>query len=253
MFLRHILGFECCALRVVSAVAAILLAQGATAQSKGYSSVPFGGTTFKVYTVKIDTYSVNRFELVQNTRDEAHGQVASRFSNSFLINGAIAEAGCNFIGLAVNKGKEINPINLSSGNGAFYMKPNGVFSVGAQKAEVVESNIYRSPADKTMAIQSGPMLIINGRMHPEFRENSTNRFYRSGVGVADVGGEQVVVFAVSNEPVNLFTAAAFFRDKFNCNNALSLQSSATVIELPFINATASNQQSKFCSYIVFRE
>ena len=229
----------------------------AQAQTRGYSSVPFGGTTFRAFTVKIDTYSVNRFELLQNTTDASHANilqsVKSRYGTCFLVNGAVAENGCAFIGLAVNKGAEIAPINLGSGNGAFFMKPNGILAIGVNGAEVVESSAYKNTQDKKMALQSGPMLLINGSIHPEFRATSTNRFYRSGVGVFTKNGESFLVFAVSNEPVNLYTAATFFRDKFGCNNALSLQSSATAASIPFMNENPDANNMKFCSYILYRE
>jgi uncharacterized protein YigE (DUF2233 family) len=227
------------------------------AQTRGYSSVPFAGTTFRAFTIKIDTYSVNRFELLQNTSDANHANMVrmakSRYGSCFLINGAVAETGCAFIGLAINQGTEISPLNLGNGNGAFFMKPNGVLSIDEKGAEIVESTNYKNSPTKKLALQSGPMLLINGRIHPEFRDNSTNRFYRSGVGLFTKNGETFLVFAVSNEPVNLYTAATFFKDKFGCNNALSLQSSATAADIPFMNANPAADNQKFCSYIVFKE
>jgi|GEM_PF-2491134 uncharacterized protein YigE (DUF2233 family) len=229
----------------------------ATSQTRGYSSIPYGGTTFRAYTIKIDSYSVKRFELLTNTSDASHANMVnmanSKYGKCFMINGALADNGCSFIGLAINNGSELAPINTNNGSGAFYMKPNGVFSVNHKTAEVVETNYYRAANDKHIAIQSGPMLLNNGSVHPEFRENSTNRYYRSGVGVFTKNGETFVVFAVSNEPINLYTAAKFFRDKFGCNNALSLQSSSAATDIPFINANANTSNMKFCNYILYRE
>jgi len=244
-------------IKTLTACLFLSLTFSAFSQTRGYSSIPFGGTTFRAYTVKIDTYSVKRFELLTNTSDASHANMVSsansKYGKCFLINGALADNGCSYIGLAVNDGTELSPLNLNSGSGAFYMKPNGVFSISSKTAEVVESNSYKASGDKKLAIQSGPMLLNNGSVHPEFRDNSTNRFYRSGVGVFTKNGETFVVFAVSNEPINLYTAATFFRDKFGCNNALSLQSSSTAADIPFMNANANAANMKFCNYILFRE
>ena len=54
------------------------------------------------------------------------------------------------------------------------------------------------------ATQSGPMLLINGAINPEFQENSANLKIRSGVGIID---DRNVVFVISNEPINFYDFA----------------------------------------------
>ena len=49
------------------------------------------------------------------------------------------------------------------------MKPNGIFYISAGKAAVAETQAFlkqRPQAD--LATQSGPMLVIDGRLHPRF-------------------------------------------------------------------------------------
>ena len=95
----------------------------------------------------------------------------------------------------------------------FYMTRN-------RSAHVVRSEAYIERDENVwLATQSGPMLVTNGQIHPEFREGSSNLNVRNGVGVLY---SRYVFFAISRQPVNLFDFASLFRDRLQCNNALYL-------------------------------
>ncbi|MEP9371395.1 phosphodiester glycosidase family protein [Mesorhizobium sp. KR1-2] len=123
------------------------------------------------------------------------------------------------VGLLVEDGRQTSPIDLSSGIGNFFMKPNGVFSVRADgTAAITESGAYAAapPAD-AFATQSGPLLVIDGQLHPRFEENGSSRYIRNGVGVRD---PQTVVLAISRQPVSFGSFGRLFRDALACPNAL---------------------------------
>lgn len=107
----------------------------------------------------------------------------------------------------------------------FYLLPNGVFYVDAKdKAHVTTTKDFWSDykEDKSsvkLATQSGPMLVIDGKMHDKFRNHSPNLNIRNGVGVMDNGK---VVFAISVGFVNFYDFASFYKDIFGCDNALYL-------------------------------
>jgi uncharacterized protein YigE (DUF2233 family) len=69
------------------------------------------------------------------------------------------------------------------------------------------------------ATQSGPMLIIDGALHPKFLIDATSRKRRNGVGVREDG---TVVFAISDSGVTFHEFATYFRDALDCPNALYL-------------------------------
>jgi len=84
-----------------------------------------------------------------------------------------------------------------------------------------------------LATQSGPMLVINGRLHPRFDRNSTSLKARNGVGVRADGK---VVFAISQAEVSFDAFARLFRDALNCPNALFLDGgSAASLYAPSFN------------------
>ena len=123
------------------------------------------------------------------------------------------------VGLLVENGHEAAPLNFTDGEGNFFLKPNGVFLVGKDgKAAVVETNAYAAAKPNVaFATQSGPMLVIDGRVHPRFEANGTSRHVRNGVGVRD---ENTVVLAISRSEVSLGSFARLFRDALHCPNAL---------------------------------
>ena len=124
------------------------------------------------------------------------------------------------VGLYVSDGREQSPLNIADGDGNFFLKPNGVFFIANDgSAGVFETTAFAvSNPEVRLATQSGPMLVIDGRIHPRFEQNGTSRFIRNGVGVPD--GARTVVLAISRSEVSLGSFARLFRDALGCRNAL---------------------------------
>lgn len=123
------------------------------------------------------------------------------------------------VGLLVEDGRQTSPIELADGFGNFFMKPNGVFSIGADgTAAISETSAYaaRMPA-AAFATQSGPLLVIDGKLHPRFEENGSSRYIRNGVGLRDA---HTVVLAISRKPLSFGSFGRVFRDALQCPDAL---------------------------------
>jgi uncharacterized protein YigE (DUF2233 family) len=152
----------------------------------------------------------------------------------FATNAGMFDPALKPVGLYVENERELVPANTRSGYGNFHMKPNGVFYVSGNRAGVAETQTFlkqRPHAD--LATQSGPMLVINGRLHPRFDRRSTSLKARSGVGVR---GDGKVVFAISQGEVSFDAFARLFRDGLNCPNALFLDGgSAPSLYAPALN------------------
>jgi uncharacterized protein YigE (DUF2233 family) len=67
------------------------------------------------------------------------------------------------------------------------------------------------------------MLLIDGRIHPAFIVNSTDRTLRNGVCVTS---RTQVHFVLTKGWVNFHDFALFFRDSLDCSNALFLDGGA---------------------------
>lgn len=123
------------------------------------------------------------------------------------------------VGLHVEGGRTISPVQTGEGEGNFFLKPNGVFMIGRNgEAAIMETGAYVAAApDSDYATQSGPLLVLNGALHPRFEENGKSRYVRNGVGVRP---DKVVVFAISLSEVSFGSFARLFRDALGCPDAL---------------------------------
>ncbi|WP_299964941.1 phosphodiester glycosidase family protein [uncultured Roseobacter sp.] len=123
------------------------------------------------------------------------------------------------VGHYVEDGQEIMRVIESAGPGNFGLLPNGVFCVREGRADVFETGAFVA-ADPACdhATQSGPMLVIDGALHPRFLPDGTSKFIRNGVGTSADG--QRVVFAISDDPVNFHSFGRLFRDHLGLSNAL---------------------------------
>lgn len=148
----------------------------------------------------------------------------------FAMNAGMYQRGFSPVGLFVSDGKQVAPLNTNDGSGNFYLKPNGVFFVSRNTARILETSEYSSVAEAVaLATQSGPLLVRNGKIHPAFNAASRSRAIRNGVGVVS---SHLVVFAITEEPVNLHEFATLFRDILKCPDALYLDGVISSIHLP---------------------
>ena len=120
-------------------------------------------------------------------------------------------------------------VNLNDGPGNFHMKPNGVFWLGRGTAGVTESGAYLGLGlDPVYATQSGPMLVIDGELHPDFSADGISRKRRNGVGVSD----EFVHFVISDTVVTFHEFASLFRDGLKTPDALFLDGQVSRLYAP---------------------
>ncbi len=138
----------------------------------------------------------------------------------FAMNAGMFTPAGQPVGLHVEDGAELSPLNRDAVTGNFFLLPNGVFAVAEGRAVVMETSAWAAAGLKpALATQSGPLLVIRGALHPAFREGSPNLTRRNGVGVTPDGG---VVLAISEGGVNFHDFATLFRDVLHCPHALYL-------------------------------
>ncbi len=148
----------------------------------------------------------------------------------FAMNGGMYMENSMPLGLYVEKGKQIKKTNrVKKAFGNFYMQPNGIFFITKKRnAYIKKTTDFKLEKYVNFATQSGPMLLINGKMHPRFIKGSKNIHIRNGVGILKDGQ---VLFAISNEMINFYDFATFFK-KNGCQNALYFDGAISDIYLP---------------------
>jgi uncharacterized protein YigE (DUF2233 family) len=190
--------------------------------------IRFRGHDFDVVTVDVRRGGVDvAYRAADGRRYGSLGAVASAAADRgrrlvFAMNAGMFHPDYAPVGLLVQDGVTRAPLNTrDSVGGNFYVKPNGVFFVAGDSAGVRETNAYRArpPRGVRIATQSGPLLVRAGQIHRRFRAGSTHVNVRNGVGVR---GGRTAVFAISADPVDLYTFALLYRDVLRCPDALYL-------------------------------
>ena len=153
---------------------------------------------------------------------------------SFAMNAGMYDKGQAPVGLYVEDGREMKGVSTANGPGNFHLKPNGVFYVKGERAGVAETGRYvKARIKPDFATQSGPMLVIDGQIHPKISSDGPSQKIRNGVGVRDDG--RTAVFAISERPVSFGAFARLFRDDLGCRNALFLDGSVSSLYAPSLN------------------
>lgn len=149
----------------------------------------------------------------------------------FAMNGGMYNDRGAPIGLYIEDGEEQHPLRLTDGPGNFHMKPNGVFWQGMDGAlHVDRSETFAATRPSARwATQSGPMLVIDGALHPRFAPDGESRFIRNGVGVRDA---HTAYFVISRSVVSFGKFARFFRDALHCRDALFLDGAVSSLWAP---------------------
>ena len=151
----------------------------------------------------------------------------------FAMNGGMYNKNLSPQGLYIENGKVFAKLDTAhSGYGNFYMKPNGIFYFQSDYTPVIcKTEDFQLDSNILYATQSGPLLLINGEMHPRFNYGSKNIHIRNGVGILPNGN---LLFAMSKTKINFYDFALYFKDK-GCQYALYLDGFVSRTYLPSEN------------------
>lgn len=199
---------------------------------------------------KGDAYTVCKFSMSEHRirlfHSDAEGEAYRQFNTLereldeqgqsliFAMNGGMYHEDRSPVGFFRDEFGDRATVNTNDGPGNFHLKPNGVFWISRFEAGIHESQAYLdAEIDPTYATQSGPMLVIDGALHPGLNPDGTSRRRRNGVGVSEDG--QTVFFAISDTAVTFHDFATLFRDEIGVPNALFLDGQVSRIYAPEIN------------------
>ena len=208
----------------IAQLCCMLLLLQAQAQFTEKHNLVFNNTAYDVFTVRADSALYAKLSIKNNSGMQAESDFFNSVGSMFFaVTASIVDSGCRTLGLYIENGNKLKDLNLGQGNGNFYLKP-GVFAIAKNKISIVESGVFKDSANHLYAIQSGPMLIVNNTINAAFDKNSKNRNIRCGVGIYTENNEAYLVFIKSLGPVSFYDFSRLFKEKFNCTDALCLES-----------------------------
>lgn len=140
---------------------------------------------------------------------------------AFVMNGGAYGDDLKPLGYFVQDSDRLVELNRADGMGNFYIKPNGVFFGSDGNWRILDTETFlRTVGDRPQfGTQSGPMLLIDGKLHPDMQDDGPSKAIRNGVGVSADGKAH---FVISQEPLSFGKLARYFRDEVKAENALFL-------------------------------
>ncbi len=222
-------------IRAAALIWALVSASAANAVS--CEDVSYAGNSYSVCSVDPASQDLRLF-----LRDD-DGQVYGQFHAiddalqaegkvlQFAMNAGMYHSDRAPVGYYLEDGEEIAAVVPNAGPGNFGLLPNGVFCIRDDRADVFETLVFlEGRPDCRFASQSGPMLVIEGALHPRFLIDSTSRYIRNGVGTSPDGKR--VVFVISHNPVTFHEFGSFFKDALQLPNALYFDGSISRLYAP---------------------
>lgn len=140
---------------------------------------------------------------------------------AFVMNGGMYDDALKPIGYFVRDEDRLAELNREDGSGNFYLKPNGVFFGTGDNWRILDTDTFlRTIGTRPeFGTQSGPMLVVNGELHPEIQDNGPSKAIRNGVGIDAEGKAH---FVISDGALSFGQLARYFRDELKTPNALFL-------------------------------
>ncbi|QKG71639.1 phosphodiester glycosidase family protein [Erythrobacter mangrovi] len=152
-------------------------------------------------------------------------------SIAFAMNAGMFDEEGQPVGYFVENSERLKELNTADGEGNFHMKPNGVFyGTGGEWHVRTTKDFLANVRDRPgFGTQSGPMLVIGGKIHPEITHDGSSRLVRNAVGVDEQGRAH---FVISNAPISFGKLARFYRDELKVKDALYLDGTVSQLWNP---------------------
>ena len=220
--------------------AAFLTGSATAAPASDCRDLEYQGNDYTVCAVDLTQEDVRLFlndgdgDIWGQFRKLDNGLKAKGMQLGFAMNAGMYHPNRAPVGHYVENGKEEMRVIPNAGPGNFGMLPNCVLCLNDGSAQVYETLRYAEEKPTCRdANQSGPMLVIDGALHPRFLKDSDSRYIRNGVGTTEDG--KTAYFVISNNTVTFHEFGSLFRDALKTPNALYFDGNISRLYAPELN------------------
>lgn len=202
-------------------------------ESEQFKSVDYQAKYQIKYLIISDSKKISLIPSIKQANSFESIVKSKKEDGYLLMNAGMFQPNFNAVGLTIAEGElkqELDTLSTPK-NGNFYLYPNGVFTIDKNNNPSIHTtpDFIKSKTDlKTLSLatQSGPMLVIDNKIHDKFSPTSKNTNVRNGVGINDKGQ---IVFAISETEISFYDFATFFKDELHCKYALYLDGTISEI------------------------
>jgi uncharacterized protein YigE (DUF2233 family) len=229
---------------------------GPSALAVTQSEVRFDGRGFRVLTINLQT---DELRVVYKHPDgSAYGnfvRLRQGLGDKYLAaaNAGMFETNGSPTGLLKADGAIVKGVNLGTGVGNFYLKPNGVFFMTSKGAAIAESQAFAREFTGTFpsvssATQSGPLLVSNGKINSRLIPGSHCQqcLQYSRTAVAVISPTHVAIALGLNE-INFYDFAAFLLNGLHSTDALYLD--GAISKLDTLEKPTNDRKQKYAAFI----
>lgn len=155
----------------------------------------------------------------------------------FAMNAGMYHTDYSPVGLYVEAAQQQQKLNtVKQAYGNFHLQPNGVLAWNSKQSLIATTQDYQKlNFNAEYATQSGPMLLIDGQINPNFLKDSDSFKIRNAVGMKD----QSLYFVISRNAVSFYQFAQFFKQQLKVQNALYLDGSISSAYIPQLKRSDS--------------
>lgn len=142
---------------------------------------------------------------------------------SMMMNAGIFDPEYRPAGLWIENGKTLRPLNTRKGKGNFHIQPNGVFYLKGKQAGIMTTQAWQKANIKPdFALQSGPMLLIDGQINSRFYKEQHSPYKRNAVCITKNKELYFIITTAYQEEWPHFYRFAEALRSFGCYQALYL-------------------------------
>lgn len=219
----------------------LLLSVASGLAGAAYSQKTIDGVTYGIFTANPDDVSLH-WQDSEGKSYRSLGMLKKSLTDDgkevlMLMNAGIYSKDHTPAGLWIEQAQQLSPLNRKRGKGNFHIQPNGVFWLKDGHAYINTTATYaKTKPNPQYAVQSGPMLLIDGQINSRFIKGLSSSYSRNAVCTTRKGALKFILTERRENEWPSFYRLASDLKTLGCYQALYLDGSISSWYIPGISS-----------------